>query len=378
MGPYPTHRLIRSAERPLRPAFSLVELLTVMFIIGLLIGILIPSLNAARNAAKQVQTKSVINALSVGLNMFKNDHGEDFVQTNGYPPSFAHPRLVDANGTNIVDPTKPEFPFRKDKPVVYGAHWLPAMLMGVDGQGYISRTSLPKAEDLRDEPWRWYSADPFEDGSGKTLDRSPLYVETSKIRTLQTVDLPGIPNKDDYFPDWKDEEDPDDMSRLRVFVDAFDQPILYYASNRGGRPTNLVADQHDPTGKNEYAGGTQQEGPPFYFHQDNVGFTGTGPNDKDGAKPGWDLRGGDHAIKSSGHELDARTLALPFDPSAPEQHQNFARFIIDQTILKSLEGAEQPNEKTPLRPVNPDTFLLIAAGVDGRYGTADDVVNFER
>jgi hypothetical protein len=286
--------------------------------------------------------------------------------------------MVDAENENIVDPTKAEFPYLEDKPIVYGAQWLPAMLMGVDAQGYISRSTVPKAGDLRDEPWMWYIADPFEDGSGRLLDRSPLYVDKSKITALPTNDLPGIPNKDDFFPDWVDDPEPDDVNSLLVFVDPFDQPILYYASNRGGRPTNLVEDKHDPSGRNSYTGATQQEGPPYYFHEDNMGFTGIGRNDQGGPKAGWDLRGGEHAIKASGHELDAVALTQPFDPGDPEQYENFARFIIDRTVLHALEAQEDPDEKSLLKPVNPETFLLITAGVDGRYGTPDDVTNFER
>jgi prepilin-type N-terminal cleavage/methylation domain-containing protein len=89
-----TWALSVSARRPRRRSgFSLVELLTVIFIIALLIGILIPSLNAARNAAKKTSSKSMHTSLGVGLEMFKNDNGADFPQSNGYPPSFSHPPL---------------------------------------------------------------------------------------------------------------------------------------------------------------------------------------------------------------------------------------------------------------------------------------------
>ncbi len=39
-------------------------------------------------------------------------------------------------------------------------------------------------------------------------------------------------------------------------------------------------------------------------------------------------------------------------------------------------GNVQGLDKAQLRPVNADSFLLISAGVDGRYGTNDDITNF--
>ncbi len=94
------------------PGFTLVELMTVIFIIGLLVGILIPSLTAVRNAAKKTSSKATLGALSTGLEAFKNDHSKDFRQTNGYPPSFAHPPI----GTFNFDPYDGEFPFAVASP----------------------------------------------------------------------------------------------------------------------------------------------------------------------------------------------------------------------------------------------------------------------
>jgi len=33
--------------------------------------------------------------------------------------------------------------------------------------------------------------------------------------------------------------------------------------------------------------------------------------------------------------------------------------------------------KARLEPARADSYLLISAGADGRYGTADDIANFE-
>src|SRR3989304_3794224 len=70
-----TNRVIQHSAFPIphsRRGFSLVELLTVIFIIGLLIAILVPSLSAARNATKKMTTAKALDSIKVGLEMFQN------------------------------------------------------------------------------------------------------------------------------------------------------------------------------------------------------------------------------------------------------------------------------------------------------------------
>lgn len=343
-------------------AFSLVELLTVVFIISLLIGILIPSINAARTSAKKLVTKKTIDTITVGLELFKNDAGVDFRQTNGYPPSFAHPKLAGYpfNAFEGRFPFLPGDSASSPLPVVYGAHWLPAMLMGADNLGYVKRSNVPNKEDIRKEPWRWYRADPFGQGAeGRILDRMDLYLNPDDVPTLPTKKLTGRPPQaveeegSSLFPDWKT------MSHLPVIVDKFDQPILYYVANTHGQTQNMVEGVRTEDGK--YAGGAQQIGVPYYFHQDNEGFTGI-----EGTE-GWDFGNPrkEHAIGTSGADLAAQAVV------DPDNRDTFARYILDRKVATIL----MEERTAPLRPVNADTFLLISAGPDGRYGTADDVSN---
>lgn len=364
-----------AAGAPRRPrGFSLVELLTVMFIIGLLVAIVIPSLNSARNTAKKTATAQTFQAIKVGLELFKNENEKDFLRTNGYPPSFAHPPIPESPFT-VTESEEGRFPFNNQTPpVVDGAHWLPAMLMGVDRQGYIARSTVPKRNNLHKEPWKWYDPDPLSEG--KALDRKKLYLDPN-IRSIATEKLIGKPNLA-LFPDW------DKMKALPVLVDSFDQPILYYAANAQGRTTNLVSEKREKD--NVYSGGTQEVGPPYYFHQDNHGFTG------DEMEHGWDFGGGTdpnnnqtHDIQYSGSDLGADKLAERIDialrPGDPGYIQpTFARFILDRKLREELEekliNGVAVDAATPLKPVNDKSYLLISAGVDGRYGTRDDVTNF--
>jgi competence protein ComGC len=342
-----------NSEQRKAAGFTLVELLTVVFIIVLLIGILVPSLSAARTAAKKAVTAKTIKSVEAGLEMFRQDNEKDFAQTNGYPPSFSHPPI---RGYTF-DPREGEFPFLQERPTFYGAMWLSAMLMGGDGLGYIKPQSVPGRNQLNEQPYRWYTADPL--GDGKLLERAPFYMDPSATPTRQLKDLPGRP------PEWWASKFSTPLLNSTVVVDAFDYPILYYAAQTNGRPTNMVADERDPN--NNYSGGVQQRGVPFYFHEDNHGFTG---HSMDGRveEEGWDFNG-HHPMAEAGGHLDAVMIA---DDTRPF---SFARYIIDRKLFRDLRTQETPNANTPLRPVNSDSYLLISPGPDGKWGTTADVSN---
>ena len=361
---FSTPRMVARATRC--RAFSLVELLTVMFIISALIAILVPSLNAARNSAKKTSTIATLNALKGGLDLFRNDNERQFARTNGYPPSFAHPRMLQ-NGVDLFDPSKGQYPFVQGNPVVSGAHWLPAMLMGHDQGGYINGKTVTRKNNLRYEPWRWYDPSPQEDGT--PIERAEFYADPGGLKTVKTENLPGRPNMQLFSNGpWNR------VRQLPVIVDAFGQPILYYVANANGRTSNMLEDERDED--NKYTGGPQQDGPPFYFHQDNHPFTG----DED--RRGWDFDG-PHKIARAGDQYTAMELV---DESNREAQESFARFIIDRTLFRSMlkqaggaigQPDFKPNlDRAQLRPVNADSYLLISAGVDGRYGTNDDITNF--
>lgn len=347
-----------------RRGFSLVELLTVIFIIALLIAILVPALNKARNAAKKATTQKAIDSIKVGLEMFKGENGSEFAQTGGYPCSFSHPPITDGNTAYAFQADQGEFPFIESKPKITGAHWLTFMLMGLDKLGYVQINSVPSKNNIRRQPFRWYDPNPIDEG--KALPRAPgsPYVDVGGMRTLLTRQLPGRANEA-LFEDWNE------VKELPVIVDAFDQPILYYAANPHGRPSNLVADVHRIN--NDYSGTPQQEGPPYYFHQDNMPFTGRGSGAT--IEEGWNFGvGGQHWIARSGHDLAPEDLRSGDE----DKRKTFARYVLDRQIYRDMRSKPETPAipaNTPLKPVNADSFLLISAGVDGLYGSPDDVSN---
>jgi hypothetical protein len=136
-----------------------------------------------------------------------------------------------------------------------------------------------------------------------------------------------------------------------LFLDPWDKPVLYYKANPAAKL--MVSSDVDPDERG------------IYHHDDNGLITGT-----EGAWPGVDFGQGRmegtgdlHAIKKAGVPPTAVDAGFPNNPA---YDHTFSKFIHDKSV------------KRVHTPVRKDTYLLISAGADGRYGTSDDLTNWER
>ena len=104
-----------------------------------------------------------------------------------------------------------------------------------------------------------------------------------------------------------------------------------------------------------------------YRLADNQRITGRWDDGRDSSLSGWDFAGTGvhpHPLAAFG-SLDSAAINQP-PPFCP-QGRTFAGFLHDENALRAA-GV--------VKPVNPETFLLIGAGEDGLYGTDDDITNF--
>ncbi|MCH9034237.1 MAG: hypothetical protein IID42_07010 [Planctomycetes bacterium] len=227
-----------------------------------------------------------------------------------------------------------------------------------------------------------------EDDDNASIDEKPTVRQPAPDQKQASATVARTPQQDDPVDDpvvmvdgrWNPTDD--EWKRIVEEYRSSGQSQRAFAQTRGlnlsslSRWARLLPREDERDKDNKYTGGPQQEGPPFYFHQDNHQFTGHE------TISGWDFDG-PHKITRAGDQYTATELT---DSGDREALESFARFIIDRTLFRSMLNQAggaigQPDfksnlDKAQLRPVNADSYLLISAGVDGRYGTNDDITNF--
>jgi prepilin-type N-terminal cleavage/methylation domain-containing protein len=328
--------------------FTLVELLTVIAIIALLVGILIPSLSAARTQARNSATASALKAVENGCELFRNEN-KDYPRSGGLNPFEEASRKV----------------------YLQGAQWLVLQLAGADLAGYVppvmgndtSRNGKPDGK-IDHEDWReWYKLGskfarlgPYVPIDGKTL-RTP-----QQFLDQQLAENPPPKPLLDGSPDYGN-------ARRPFFVDAHGYPILYYAANPLAKlPVSIN------TGKNIRFG--------VYDQSHNHAFTGydgeNGEFSLSGYNRGWDLAGtGAGGSYQPAHALGwlgwSNTSDME-DFQWPDREPSFGSVILNRDAFD--QSTTDGGRRGRLEPFNRERFILVSAGKDGEYGTADDIRNF--
>jgi prepilin-type N-terminal cleavage/methylation domain-containing protein len=83
----------RTARSQRRTAFTLVELLVVIFIIGVLMAILLPAVAGIRGAARRTQSANNLSQIGLALHNYESAHSK-------FPPSWMEPNAADGDNIN--------------------------------------------------------------------------------------------------------------------------------------------------------------------------------------------------------------------------------------------------------------------------------------
>jgi len=220
-----------------RSAFTLVELLVVIAVIGLLISILVPAVNAVRTSARETTTKGTLETLATAIETYKADGRVG----GGYPPSRS-----DADGTGPLSHGQVAGPYthmtgQPSRLYISGAGLLVWALAGADFQGCPGfRTFDPDHAHWSDDT----HADPTTDPPGAyALDpnndlpfhpRSGRFVDTSKIPISRANPAHGH-FEIDAEVEARDDMGLDHTDRLYpMFLDSFGFPILWWQADPAG------------------------------------------------------------------------------------------------------------------------------------------------
>jgi prepilin-type N-terminal cleavage/methylation domain-containing protein len=334
------------SKRRVPYGFTLVELLTVIFIIALLISILVPALNAVRVQARNAKTSGELNSIEKGAELFHNETGK-------YPRS---------HGGNPF--------FDDDTVILTGAQWLAVQLVGPDMRGYVepsleNDTSQGQHGEIDEDDWReWYGLD-----SDTSYPRLGPYVPTEGgiVQTYQGWAEEHPAGVLDPGSDvWVESGDRWGNDRVPFFVDSFGLPILYYAANVSAkRPFFANSGNRLRFGR--------------YDQSDNAGFTGNdtgeGRNDRTqvrGLNPYGDAELLGHADNEIFHPLGILGYDVS-DPDVEPEPQSFAGVIMDRSIFDASRSSD--TEEGRVWPHNAETFILVSPGKDGVWGTNDDISN---
>jgi len=320
----------RTRRRARRGGFTLVELLTVVSIIALLISILVPSFSSVRRQAKVAATRTTIRALDGGCESFRAES----TIGGAYPPSCSDNSTGGKDDHwRIANPLYTGSGSALATTHVAGAQLLVFAMLGADRlpegtpgfvdynrqNGWWDDQHASSPSDVSGA-YCLKAGEPMRPRYGSMVDpntttRTCRQLVASSRMAPTTV----VSESDATWPNLSTNlaASPGSAWDLPVFVDKFDNPILYYRARRGA--TLIVTDLN--------------EKPPkvgIYDWRDNEHLTNKAPK-------------GEHKLQT------------------PE---GFAAFILDPSV--SARPA----------PYNPDRFLLISPGPDGLYGTKDDVKNW--
>ena len=301
-------------------AFTLVELLTVLAIIALLVGLLIPSLTMIRNTAKKAKQKAQLTEIGLALTAFRNDYGD-------YPPSGGPAGAGDYSG----------------------AQKLAEALLGWDLMGFHPKSAWrADGYDAGGGPWT-YDPDkvrdnnppPAGDGILDTLtERKGPYLELGTESAFRLGDL--------YSPASLAAPTTPLAANTFVICDSFGVKKVTIAPGQTAKAGTPILYYRADTTKKKFDGtGIPPGSQDIYNFNDNFPLIQVADME-DGTPPGP----GDHPLA---------TLFGGMYFYNPQYK------IVDQKILSATLKPW---------PHRPDSYILISAGMDGLYGTEDDICNF--
>lgn len=309
--------------------FTLVEMLTALAVIGVLLALLIPALNMVQKKAQTVKQRAQFHAIEVGLEAFRSDSA-----WNDYPPSVYSPTYGIQGNTS---------------PYTCASQRLAEALVGRDGLGF-HQSSVFRARGLADvdgdtildpvapspiPPGIYNATDGITNSDGSTQSASDnLAARKGPYLELETAN--AVPVSQYYTPAALGQ-----LDDTYILADAFARKMT-----RSGK---------------EY-------GMPILYYRANMGLI-----DHDAIRANW---GGNTYNLNDSFCNNSGIIAMDIPFQNTEREHPLENDVLSDTMDWFYKTIANPNFTSPVRPYRANSFLLHSAGLDGLYGTPDDMFNF--
>jgi prepilin-type N-terminal cleavage/methylation domain-containing protein len=337
----------------MKRAFTLIELLVVITIIAVLIGLLIPAIGYVRTASHATSTQALLAELQGAIERYHLDF-------RAYPGPLADMNMY--GPATYADAAGVQVPIGIAGRVAAAENLALGLLGGLqrDGSGAI----VYDASLVGTGPRSLAVA-----GMGSGRAKSP-YLES--VADLSSNSVNSDPNAPGHYRDGVGEAND---SILPEFVDRFGSPMpILYLRARTGLP-GVIGDTLDVRGTGTPTAAAQYDLAGIY------GYTGSAIGEG----------------KSAEYWLTAPPAGQIYSESdVPGGPYHGLRTIVDNTRLSSI-GEVMPtppgvgpwpsdipynafaylqNPSIAGQPRGKDSYILISAGPDRVYGTADDIASF--
>ncbi|MDO8304039.1 MAG: hypothetical protein Q7T18_12450 [Sedimentisphaerales bacterium] len=326
-------------------AFTIVELLTVMGVIALLIGLLVPALNMVRKQAKDTKQRAQFNSIKAGLEMFRTDNGD-------YPESTAMGAAGTTHNLAVAE-------------VTTGAQHLAEALLGRDLQGFDTlSTGNASVDDAGADAQKIY-ANTVSRGSSTTEVTDSLARRKGPYLDLEGV---GAFSINQLYP--SSYATGNVYGVANTATPASDKPSPFITDVFADRTVTVTYTSAGVTTSVNLKAGT----PVLYYRANatNKDLRKTTP-----PATGYTDRTYNYydnkAIMDMGKMMTQSTPPVTtttdpgFHPLA-DITNNYLKFY------EAITNHQIPNDEGVA--YRADTYILMSAGRDGLFGTADDIYNF--
>jgi prepilin-type N-terminal cleavage/methylation domain-containing protein len=365
------------SSSPARHGFTLIELMVVVFIIGILVALTVVAIPKVQRAVYGAQTNAQLSALANAIHQYYGDF-------KSYPGPLANNQLGIGNyNASAPIPTADTFSLSYYSPTGWNPNYIPSTIatygyLHISGSQNLTLGLLGGLDLNLSTGQFWYNPQDITSDGVTTAPRGPASLNPTTPRRYQAyiqvksgdLSIPQLSYNSTNGASFADSagRSPTD-AMIPVFLDKYSEPlpILYFRTNVGAQAI-VGLNNLDSSGNALVDPITSQKVTAQYdvlqvwdYTHSRIGTIASNPNSLHGLQN----------VDQNNPSMNDPIMAAPPNSTAP--YGNGANAIAYLRDPSSYDPSSTTTYNTHGGvPRQKDGFLLISAGPDRLYGTTDD------